>query len=265
MEVISGQALNVGAGGANLPAVAGSTLTVRNARLDSVVLLLQAWGKLAVTGFAQIRSPKLHDNVRGIRFGITAAQSEPKLPSRFMQRLVPQDVLIFEAFSADAAANLETLSALLWYEDLAGAQANLISVDELMTRSVSLVTVHQTLALTGAGGYTGAEAINAESDLLKANTDYALVGYVTDVEAAGIFWRGVDSANLRVGGPSLTPIAGELVLRDWFLALAREYNRPMIPVFNSANKGGILLDGIQDEGGADVAVASILAELTPKR
>jgi len=38
----------------------------------------------------------------------------------------------------------------------------------------------------------------------------------------------------------------------------------MIPVFNSANKAGILIDGAQDENGADVTVQSIFAELAPE-
>jgi hypothetical protein len=38
---------------------------------------------------------------------------------------------------------------------------------------------------------------------------------------------------------------------------------PLIPVFNSANKGGILIDAAQDENGTDVTVNSIFAELSP--
>ncbi len=265
LEVIAGQATNIGAGPTNLPAVAQSTLTVRNARLDSRVLLLQAWGDFQVAGFAQIRSPKLHDNVRGIRVNVSADQAVPKLPDRFKQMVVPQDVLIFEGSSVDAAGDIETLAALLWYEDLAGTAARLLNAQEVYDRTVSVVTVSQTLATGALGGFSGEEALNAESDLLKANTDYALLGYDTDANGGGVFWRGVDTGNLRVGGPSLIPGVSETVTRNWFLNLATMYQLPMVPVFNSANKGGILVDALQDENGVDIFVQAFFAELAPGR
>lgn len=265
LELIAAQGTNIGVGPTNLAAVASSTLTVRNARLDSRVILLQAWAKFQVSGFARIRSPKLHDNVRGIQFGVIAAESVPKLPVHFRQPLVPQDVLIFEGSTADAAGDIESLCALLYYEDLAGTAARLISAEDCYNRTQHIVTVHQTLATGATGGFSGEEAINAESDLLKANTDYALLGYVTDVEAAAVSWRGVDTGNLRVGGPATTPGHNEEVTRSWFVNLAKAFAMPMIPVFNSANKGGILVDALQDEGGADVILTSIFAELAPAR
>lgn len=265
LEVIAAQATNIGAGPTNLPAVAQSTLTIRNARLDSRVLLLQAWGDFQVAGFAQIRSPKLHDNVRGIRFGVSADQSVPRLPNHFKQGLVPQDVLVFEGSAVDAAGDIETVCALLFYEDLAGTAARLLGAQETYDRTVSVVTVSQTLATGAVGGFSGEEALNAESDLLKANTDYALMGYITDANGGGVFWRGVDSGNLRVGGPALLPGVDESVTRSWFVDMAEYYQMPLVPVFNSANKGGILVDALQDENGVDIFVQAIFAELAPAR
>ena len=50
---------------------------------------------------------------------------------------------------------------------------------------------------------------------------------------------------------------------DWFVRLSRAYGIPLIPVFSAENKGGITVEGVQDENGADVTVTSIFAELKP--
>ncbi len=263
MEAIVAQGTNIGAGPTNLAAIAQSTLVIRNARLDSRVWLLQAWADLQFTGFIQIRSPKLHDNVRALRLGVVAGEVVPRLAEGVAQPLVPQDTLIFEGSAADAAGDIETAIALIYYEDLAGTAAQLISPDELKTRGSNLVSVDDTFAAGVAGGFSGEKAINAGSDLLKANTDYALIGYETTVETAGIFWRGVDSGNLRVGGPGEPTIAEKT--RTWFLDLAKAFAMPMIPVFNSANRGGWLVDLASDENAAAPRITSLLVELSPKR
>ncbi len=263
LEVIAAQATNIGAGPTNLPAIAGSTLVVRNARLDSRVWLLNFWAHLQVTGFVQLRSPRLHDNVRGLRAGIRLNESVPRLAEGVKQSLVPQDTLIFEGSSADAAGNIESMLALLYYEDLAGGDARLIAFDELMTRGVNVVTVDDTFVAGVAGGFSGEKAINAGSDLLKANTDYALVGYESTVFVPSIQWRGIDSANLRVGGPG-DPIISEKT-RSWFSDLARAFGMPMIPVFNSANRGGWLVDIVNSQVAAAPRITSVLVELAPKR
>ena len=41
------------------------------------------------------------------------------------------------------------------------------------------------------------------------------------------------------------------------------HQMPLIPVFNSANKDAILIDGVQDENGTDVTLTSLLAQLKP--
>jgi hypothetical protein len=78
-------------------------------------------------------------------------------------------------------------------------------------------------------------------------------------ECAAVRWLGVDTGNLGVGGPGALESKG--LTARWFVALSERFNLPLIPVFNSANKAGILIDAAQDENGADVTVTSIFAEL----
>jgi hypothetical protein len=83
---------------------------------------------------------------------------------------------------------------------------------------VNVLAIENTLSTGTAGGWGAAEAINAEYDPMKANTDYALVGYLTDTLAAGIAWRGADTSNYRVGGPGHKD--NRMQTRDWFVRLS---------------------------------------------
>ena len=48
---------------------------------------------------------------------------------------------------------------------------------------------------------------------------------------------------------------------NWFANMARIMDLPLIPIFNSANKAGLLVDAAQDENAAAVTLTTILVEL----
>jgi len=245
-----------------LTMASGNSLTVRNTNNQGIVALIDAWADNQAAGILRIKSPRLHDNVQNIRLQIVASEVYPRLPKYLQQLLVSQDTLEVALSGSGTASDIETACMLLYYDDLPGVEARLIDNEELNRRMVNIMTVENTLALGTAGGYSGEEAINAEYDLMKANTDYALIGYLVSAECACVRWRGSDVGNLGVGGPGNETNA-ELT-RSWFADLSLRTEIPMIPVFNSANKAGILIDGAQDENGADVTVQSIFAELAPE-
>ena len=148
---------------------------------------------------------------------------------------------------------------LLYCEDLPGVDGRFVGVEAVKTRMRHIVTVENTLALGTAGGYSGEEAINVESNLLRANTDYAVLGYQVSAQCAAIRLRGSDFGNLGVGGPGA--VGEHRITQNWFSNLSRYSGLDLIPVFNSANASSVLIDGVQDENGADVTVNLILAEL----
>jgi len=259
LEVISGRVTAPGSTFTAVTMAAGNSLTVRNAGLDTDVRLLQLWVDNQGAGAIRVRSPKLHDNVQGIRYDITVSDPSPLLPWGVHQKLIPQDILTVEMTGSATAGDIEDFGALLYYSNLPGSDARLANVEDVMRRISHIVTVENSIAAGAGGGYTGEEALDAEFDLLKANTDYALLGYTVDAECAVVRWRGSDSANLGVGGPGLDTLRH--VTANWFMRLAAAYGLPLIPVFNSANKGAILIDVVQDEVATAVVVNSIFAEL----
>ena len=262
LEVISGFTTAAGAAFTGLTMATGNTLAIRNARLDAKVLLCNLWTDHQVAGEVRVRSPKLHDNVRGIHIRTVISECKPLLPLPSGQRLVPQDVLVVEQTGSAVGGDIETASLLLYYEDLPGADARFVGKAECVDRMAQLLTITTTHAPGAVGGYSGQVALNSTDDLLKANTDYALIGYHVDVECATVRWQGADTGNLGVGGPG--DELGRDYTAEWFMDLSQKYGLPMIPVFNSANKAGILVDIAQDENAATVRLTSILAELIPR-
>lgn len=261
MELISGQVTAPSTTFTALTVNAGNSLTVRNAAPDSEILLLSIWGKHQTAGNIRVRSPQLHDNVQGIRLFDIAANPLPLYPNGAKQKLNAQDTLIVEVTGSATAGDIETAHLLVWYEDLPGINGRFITEEEMNARGVDILAVENTLSTGTAGGYSGQEAINAEFDLFKANTDYALIGYQCSIVCGAVRWLGSDVGNLGIGGPG--NISEKLTTGRWFADLAALYKRPMIPVFNSANKNAILIDCHEDENGADPLITSLFVELAP--
>jgi hypothetical protein len=247
---------------AAMAAAAGNTLTVRTSEQSAAVWLLMMWADFqgaAGVATVRLRSPKLHDNVQGIRFDLIVSDLNPFWPFGVRQRLYPQDVLTLEALGSTTAGDTETACLLVYYEDQPGVNARLFKWSDILPRIEEVFSVENTLSLGTGGGYSGEEAINAEFDQWKANEDYALLGYVVDAECAAVRVRGADSGNFGVGGPG-NDLARH-VTAEWFKRLAVAFDLPLIPVFNAANRGGILIDGVQDEVGTDTTVNTFWARL----
>ncbi len=261
LEVIAGQATAPSATFTGLTMNSGNSLTIRNAPLDADVRLAQMWAKHQAAGVLRVRSPKLHDNVQGIRMRNPSASVIEMLPFGIFQKLIPQDTLIAEITGSAVGGQFEQGAMLVYYGNLPGSDARLTSISDVQKRGVNIFTVENTITPGAGGGYTGAAAINASFDLFKANTDYALLGYRVDVRCSVVRWLGADTANLGVGGPGEPSIND--VLSNWFMWLSANQGLALIPVFNSANKAGITLDIMQDQAAAAVVVTSIMVELAP--
>ena len=261
LEIIAGFVTAPSTTFTGLTMAAGNVLTVRNTPLDSQVLMLQVWALNQTSGTLRIRSPRLHDNVQGIRLDVLAAEKKPLFPWGVGQKLYPQDTLIAELTGSATGGDIEQAAMLLYYANLSGIDARLASIEDVLRRGVNLVSVENTITNGTGGGWSAEEAINAEFDLLKANTDYALVGYLIDAECTAVRWRGADTGNLGVGGPG--DQLARHVTADWFMRLSRAFGLSLIPVFNSANKAGILVDVADDENATPHTITSLLVEIGP--
>jgi hypothetical protein len=238
------------------------TLTIRSHDITKYkARLLAAWAKTSAIGNFRIRSPRLHDNVQGIRFRTPALIPDPTIFGiHYQQQLFSQDTLIAEInCPSDGAGNFQIGCLLTYYENLPGVNAVLASPDYVAKNGLNLLGQDVPITTGAGGGYTGSAAINSSVDNFKANEWYALLGAVVDTVCGAVRVQGADIGNLGVliPGCAATPeIAGR-----WFVKLSEAYGLPLIPCFNSANKSGILVSVAQTEAAAAVNVTLLMVEL----
>jgi hypothetical protein len=238
----------------------GDSFQIRNTNNNTPAWLLQMWSDHQVAGMVRLRSPKFHDNVDGIRFRAQIGVLDPQIPMGAAQQLYAQDTLTGELAGSAVAGDIESVILQIYYPDLPGAAANLQAWDQVKPKIKNILGQRIAMTIGSTAGYNGARAINADADLLKANTYYALLGGTTDVETAAITVKGPDTSNLRVAFPGENGIIHEV---NWhFKQLSERTGFPLIPIINSANKGATQVEVSGDENGGTANVTLWLAELS---
>jgi len=236
----------------------GQSTTVRNTQLGSKINLEGLWAQAAAASIVRVRSPRLHDNVQGIRYQVPAAIPLNLMGLRPETPLVPQDLLVVEQSTVAAATTVAFLHQS--YASLPGSDGNYGSWGQIQPRIADMMTQEVTPGNpTAAGQWSAGVALNASFDLMKANTWYALLGYMVSATTGAIAIQGPDTGGLKVGGPG---ILNAIETREWFLWMDEFSEEPAIPIINSANKAGTFVY-LADFGAANAAVVDLLfAELS---
>lgn len=259
---------NLTGGGARdaLAAASGDSLSIRWFEEGTQVSLLDVWGGNNASKMdVFIRSPLLHDNTSGIRFAHmfnptqSGADGNPNLylPPYWRQPLNPTDTLTVEVLGT--AGDDVTVCLSLLYETPRLQGGRFITAEEVRARTRNLVGIRVSPAPPAATSTWGtAEAVNADDDRLKANTDYAWLGLTTDLPFTALKLYGPDTANLGIPVPGYRD---ENVTSGWFYDLSRRFNLPLVPLINSNNKG-VTNVALADVGGGTAPLVSLLfAEL----
>lgn len=263
LECVAGFATNPGATFTTLTPSTGQSFTVRGTDISKGTWLLSEWAFNASVGELRIRSPRLHDFFSGIRNRITAAFSMPPnfspVGDSYAQRLYAQDNLTVEL--TGGGAEIDTAALLIGYEDLGGVAGRFIDLPTLLKIGLNVVTIEVTVTAVATGNFGGAVAINSSIDNLIANTDYALIGGVTDTRGDAIGVTGVDFGNLRVGFPAEPSVRN--LTANWFIQLADSFSGAWIPVFNSANKTQTTVDVQTNAAGGTFIINLNCVQLLP--
>jgi hypothetical protein len=244
-----------------LAAATGDQLQVPAFTAGTKAYLLEAWGatSAAAADFG-IRSPSLHDNIRGIRFAYqpkpAAGNVQHFLPGTIRQRLYPTDLLIEEV--SGTATNNVGLNGLAYFEDLPGAQQRLSAWSEIESRIVNMVGIFVGPTAGAAGDYGANRLLNQDDDRLIANTDYAILGATSQIACESLSIIAPETSGRRITQP-LT--IDEEEGGQWFVNLSKKYGLPLIPVINSNNRGNVILQCADAAGATVPHVTLLMAEL----
>lgn len=258
MEVISGSVTNPSTAFTQLTMAPNDSATVRNFNQGDNAWMLDQWALGATKGLIRTISPRLHDNVQGITLAYAAALPVPLWSAYAREKLYPQDNL--GLYQTGGASEVDMSTSLMYYSNLPGTSARLFTPAEVMSRALHQSGVQLALTTGGtAGQYGGSVAINATQNQFKANTDYAILGYVTDTAVGTIGIRSADFGNLRVGGPGTN---NKIETRDWFTRLSDTYGLPMVPVFNAANVSNTIVDCCTTQTSTGIVITFECIELS---
>jgi hypothetical protein len=240
-----------------LTAATGDTFSVRSFVDGSNCYLEDVWATDDDSIFQlSIKSPRMHDQVKGILLAGTnlsvaveqAFVPQTLLPGHVIQRLYSTDVLSVTANGT--AADVFNAAFNIRYENLGGINARLYRWEQINPLIVNMVGILTAPVPSGtAGNWGAAYVLNSGDNRLKANTDYAILGYTTTRTVTAISINGTDTGNLNIGGPG-GPDSRET--GDFFVTSSVKYQRPAIPVINSNNAGS-----------TTVQIADILTSGTP--
>lgn len=235
----------------------GDSLTIGNFALTDACFLQSFDRTDATKGVDRIRSPKLHDNVKGIHLAQSENPTIFAIPPYSNQMMFPQDNLIIEATGSASTFHIATLG--LYYTNFPGISQRLYSWGDISPIIEYVDTVEVACTNSGTANVWTDTSITTTDNLLRANQDYAVLGYSTDLLTAGIAIKGPDTSSVRVGGPG--KVSAEFT-NDYFVRMSNATGRPCIPVFNAANANGTFVSTIDITASSAPNVTLILACLS---
>lgn len=232
LEVTGFYTSNAGATYTAATPLSGDSLTVRNFPVTSPAYLHSFDRTGATKGVYRVRSPRLHDNVRGFHIAASETPTLFALPPYNNQTLYPQDTLIIE--QTGGASEYDVVLMGIYYTQLGSSGQRLHAWGDI----AGLIQYIDTIEVSTTSGATPVAwtdtVITTTDNLLRANTDYAVLGYTVDTAIAAVAIKGADTSNFRIGGPGKI-LANQTC--DYFVRMSNETGRPCIPVINAANAG----------------------------
>ncbi len=235
----------------------GDSFTIRNFAQTSQAYLDQVAIKSAAKTTLNITSPLLHDDVEGIQIITAEAPSVLALPRQVQQMLYPQDTLTVQALGG----NSDVVAAILgvYYSGIPGLSARLFNPGDVIGLISNIKVLEVDITTAAAAGSWETAVFTTTENLLKANTDYAVLGYLSDVACLCVGLQGIETGNLKIAGPGTTETFDT---SEFFIQRSIQTGRPHIPVVNAANAGSLYVVAADSADSTAVKVQLILGQLT---
>lgn len=249
---------NPGAAFAAMAVVAGNndSLTVRSFPETSNAYLEAIIRRHNTSGGIRITSPLMHDNVTGLTFFTQETPSILLQPPMSQQRVYRGDTLSV-AITGDTTH--DSVAVLrFYYENLDGASARLYSWPDIAGNIKSLKGLEVDVTASGTVGLWSDTALNATDKQLHSDSQYAVLGYITDTALAAVGIKGQSTGNLRVVGP------GTINPEDtsyYFVNESNYHGTPHIPVFNGIDQATVFCSVADNAASTTAKISLVLAEL----
>lgn len=232
--------------------------------------VIEAWQGDSDTGaeaeWIWTRPQASHDQSHGFRAATPAlalggagnVASTPVLTGGTVINVFKSDTL---AITASGTASDDFIASWVTeYDDLPGASALFISPSQANQLHLSSVGIFVGPTASGtAGGYGATRAFNADDDRLHANTWYAIMGWSVQTVVSTIALIGPSWGGQVIGGPA----GGAFQFTNsWFQDQSIKWQKPLIPCFNSNDKGNVLVKVADLEASTQPKIDFFLYELT---
>lgn len=255
MEILTASATAAATTGTAAAAVGTDSLMLKK---GDRINIMAAWQTNQTAGFGQLIFPTAHDTTRGYRANVPVGVN-PALFSFGSRMLVQSQETLAPVIAATAVGgDVENMSLLLRYENSPGMDAHLIGPAELQRRVEKYLTIENSLASTAGPSYGTPETFIADSDLLLAQREYAILGLSPRTQVHAVYVQTPDAGNVRFGCPG---ILRQEITTQWFPLLSRLHGEDLIPVFNSSGKGNCFIGVVTDENAGTFVVDAHLALL----
>lgn len=236
-------------------AFTGSVFPIRNFAGTDKALLLGFGRKGATAGTARIRTNLFHDDLQAIRVRALAADPTSHIPHWVPNLLYAQDTPTVDGDGTNL--EVEAYWASIYYSNLPGVAARLHSPADILPNVDLLVGQQVTISAVAPPAFATA-TLTSLYNTLKANRDYAILGFQSDTALLAVGIQGADTGNLVAGYGCPTDI---WKTKDAFVRLAYEYQLPLIPVINAANAPATNVNVYNDIAAAGANVTFILGLL----
>lgn len=257
IDTVVFSASNPGSAGAAATVNSGDSFTIRNmpdsafARLDGLVR------QGATEGFVEIKSPRMHDAVRGLHYISVETPTVFLLPRQTGQPVYAADTLTVTLSGGTAETDAGAWFA--YYSDLKGEDAQIFDWQQLRPMVRNLTAIEVDVSAQGTSAGWSDTSLTTTQNLLKANKYYALLGYIVDQACIAVGIKGPETGNLRLCGPGPT---SSFPTHDYFIRMNDLHQQPYIPVINSNNRANIFCSTALVSTSATPKVELILAELS---
>jgi len=255
IELVTCAATAAATTGTAATALAGDTLQIKNGKNIDILAI---WQTNQTAGFGQLIFPTAHETTRGFRANNPIGVNPALLSMGSRIRVEAQETLAPTIAATAVAGDVENMSLLMRYNDSPGMDAHLITPDEVLRRTEKMTTIENSLASTAGPSYGTPETFIADSDLLKANREYAILGMTPRTAVHAIYAMTPDGGNVRFGCPG---VLRQEITSQWFMLLSRMHGEALVPVFNSAGKGNCFIGVVTDENAGTFVVDLHLALL----